>query len=67
MLRRNEEDFKRNTSIYTTPLIMPFEVGFIKFTMSCLLTLQMLHTKEKEDVKGRLIHGARRNHKSQDL
>ena len=43
-----EEDFLRNTSIYTFhPRITSSwgGVGGMKFTISCLLTLQMLLTK----------------------
>ena len=40
-----EKIFKKyiNFALFT-PKIPPFEVGVMKFTISCLLTLQTLHT-----------------------
>ena len=46
-----EEDFLRNTSIlnFLPQNYLPFGWGVMKFTISCLLTLQMLHTKFGKD------------------
>ena len=41
------KDFLRNTAIlhFLSQNYLPFKWGFMKFTISCLLTLQMLHIK----------------------
>ena len=42
-----EENVLRNTSILLClpPYYLPLKVGVMKLTISCLLTLQLLHTK----------------------
>ena len=46
-----EEDFLGNASIFNFLLqnYLPLGVGVMKFSISCLLTLQMLHTKRGLD------------------
>ena len=44
MPRRGKEDFLKNTPILPQNYL-PLGLGAMKFTISCLLTLQMLHIK----------------------
>ena len=46
-----EEDFVRNTSVlhFLPQNYLPLGVGVMKFIISFLLTLQMLHTKFDQD------------------
>ena len=49
--RDSEEDYFKNTSIlhFSPQKYLPLGLGVMKFTSSCLLTLQMLHTKFGKD------------------
>ena len=70
MPRSKEEDISRNTSMFHfflfNYLLLRFGWRVIKFTIPCLLTLQMLHTKFGQDrslvviQKKMLSHDARR-------